>query len=238
MEILSVPEKLRVLLVNGNTSQSVTDRLADLSGRIAPQFTFDRLTPHFGPSYVSTPADVAVAAHAVVETIARAVEEAGAVPAACMIACFGEPGLAAARHRFGFPVIGMAEASMLTAIQGGGDFAILTLGDHWPAMLRDLVRLYGVAERCVGIECVAGAPFDLLSDPDGATAAVARAAANLARRTGAATVIVGGAALAGLAPRAEPQAGVRLLDCLVASVAQLTALIECRQMEFRLSGLS
>ena len=48
-------------------------------------------------------------------------------PDGCIIACFGEPGLREARRRFDFPIVGMAEASMLTAMQLGGDFAILTL---------------------------------------------------------------------------------------------------------------
>ena len=86
-------------------------------------------------------------------------------PDGCIIACFGEPGLLEARQRFDFPIIGMAEASMLTAMQLGGNFAILTLGEHWPAMLRDLVKLYGVQDRCIGIERIDGTPFELMADP-------------------------------------------------------------------------
>ena len=45
---------------------------------------------------------------------------------AAIIAAFGDPGLAAARELFDFPVVGMAEAAILTAVQLGGRFAIVT----------------------------------------------------------------------------------------------------------------
>src|SRR5579871_4083010 len=149
-------DKPRILLVNGNSSPAVTERLTQLAMDAAPQLEFLPYTPENGPAYVSTPADVALASKTVVETIgiAAGIERADG----CLIACFGEPGLLEARRRFDFPVVGMAEASMLTAMQLGEKFAILTLGQHWPAMLRDLVKEYGVQDRCAGIERVDGTP--------------------------------------------------------------------------------
>jgi len=215
----------RILLVNGNSSQSVTDRLHGLAGAAAPGFDFRPLTPEGGPAYVSTPADVALAAGKVVETIIASAARDGA-PDGCIIACFGEPGLLAARRRFAFPIVGMAEASMLTAMQLGDKFAILTLGEHWPAMMGDLVKLYGVQDRCAGIRRVAGTPFELMADPARAAGLVAAAA----RDCGAETVIIGGAALTGLAAAIGPLPGIRLVDCLQASLAQMAALTEYRRM--------
>jgi Asp/Glu/hydantoin racemase len=212
------------LLVNGNSSRSVTDRLADLARLAAPGIEFIALTPQGGPAYVSTPADVALATGTIIETIRLAAQDIR--PDGCIIACFGEPGLLEARLEFDFPVVGMAEASMLTAMQLGGDFAILTLGEHWPAMLRDLMRLYGVQDRCKGIWRVEGTPLELLADPRGAARLVAAAAAGC----GAPNVIVGGAALAGLTSAIGPMSHPRLVDCLHASIAQVVALMEFRRM--------
>jgi Asp/Glu/hydantoin racemase len=221
-------DKPRILLVNGNSSQSVTDRLFGLATRAAAQVDFLPRTPEGGPAYVSTPADVALAARTVIEAIAAATHDS--VPDACIIACFGEPGLLEARRRFPFPIVGMAEASMLTAMQLGGDFAIVTLGEHWPAMLGDLVRLYGVRDRCAGIQRIAGEPFELMADRGQAAKAVAAAATEC----GAETVIIGGAALTGLAAAIGPLPGIRLIDCLQASIAQAVALTEYGRMTARL----
>ena len=216
--------KPRILLVNGNSSQSVTDRMAALAAAAAPQLEFLPCTPQGGPAYVSTPADFALAAGKVVETIASAVRDGE--PDGCLIACFGEPGLLEARRRFNFPVVGMAEGSMLTAMQLGGKFAILTLGEHWPAMLRDLAKLYGVQDRCVVIELVNGTAFELMANPRSAVESVTAAA----KKCGAPVVIIGGAALTGLACAIGPLPGIVLIDCLQASIAQMVALIAYRKM--------
>jgi Asp/Glu/hydantoin racemase len=217
-------ELTRILLVNGNSSRSVTDRLAGLATRAAPKLEFLAATPEDGPAYVSTPADVVLSAENVVACIERMAHERQ--PDGCIIACFGEPGLREARQRFSFPIVGMAEASMLTAMQLDGDFAILTLGEHWPAMLRQLVKLYGVQDRCASIVRVEGTPFELIANPENA----ARLIAAVARECGARTVIVGGAALTGLTEAIGPLPGIRLVDCLQASIAQMIALIEFRRM--------
>jgi allantoin racemase len=214
----------RILLVNGNSSQSVTDRMAGLAMAAAPELEFLPCTPQGGPAYVSTPADFASAAEKVVETIDFAMRDEK--PDGCIIACFGEPGLLEARRRFEFPIIGMAEASMLTAMQLGGEFAILTLGEHWPAMLRDLVKAYGVQDRCIGIEIIEGTPFELMANPRQAAESVAAAA----KKCDAQIVIIGGAALTGLASAIGPLPGVLLVDCLQASLAQAVALTTYRRM--------
>ena len=214
----------RIVLVNGNSNQSVTDRLGGLAMAAAPELEFRPYTPQGGPAYVSTPEDVSLAARKVIETIALATQEFE--PDGCIIACFGEPGLLEARRRFAFPIVGMAEAAMLTAMQLGENFAILTLGEHWPTMLRDLVKMYGVQDRCVGIERIEGTPFELLADPQGAAELVTVAA----KKCGAPIVIIGGAALTGLASAIGSLEGVRLVDCLQASIAQMMALTAYRRM--------
>jgi allantoin racemase len=214
----------RILLVNGNSSQSVTDRMATLAKAAAPQLDFIPCTPQGGPAYVSTPADLTLAAGKVIQAISLAVRDEK--PDGCIIACFGEPGLLEARRRFEFPVVGMAEASMLTAMQLGGDFAIVTLGEQWPAMLYDLVRVYGVEDRCVGIELVEGTPIELMADPKRAAELVTA----VAKKCGAPIIIVGGAALTGLATAIGPLPKILLIDCLQASIAQVVALTMYRRM--------
>ena len=116
---------------------------------------------------------------------------------------------------------------MLTAMQLGGNFAILTLGEHWPAMLRDLVKLYGVRDRCMGIErSSTGTPFELMADPQRATESVTSAA----KKCGAQIAIIGGAALSGLASAIGPLPRTFLVDSLQASIAQVVALTAYHRM--------
>jgi Asp/Glu/hydantoin racemase len=217
-----VRDRPRILLVNGNSSQSVTDRMVTLAESAAPQLEFLPCTPQGGPAYVSTPADFALSAQKVIETIASASRDSE--PDGCIIACFGEPGLLEARRRFNFPIVGMAEASMLTAMQMGGNFVIVTLGEHWPAMLYDSVKAYGVERRCISIELVEGTPIELMGNPKRAAELVTA----VAKKCGAPIIIVGGAALTGLASAIGPLPKILLVDCLQASIAQVVALTTYR----------
>lgn len=218
-----------ILLVNGNTSAGVTGKLLNHAGKAFPRVAFQARTPVFGPPYVSTPADVAWSAHAVVDTIESAIAEHGHEPDACVIACFGEPGLAAARYRWTFPVVGMAEASVLTALQlAGRRYAIVTAGRHWPAMLRDLLRLYALDQGCAGIVEVKGEPLALAGDPAAATAAVQAAIDQAAALHDPASIILGGASVVGLAR--QLRAPVPLIDCLEAAVGQAIGLAAMRRV--------
>jgi len=66
----------------------------------------------------------------------------------------------------------------------------------------------------------------LMADPGRAAQSIAAVACEC----GAESVIIGGAALTGLAASIGPLPGVRLIDCLQASIAQVVALIEYRRM--------
>jgi len=68
-----------------------------------------------------------------------------------IVACFGDPGLFAARELTTAPVVGISEASMLTALTLGRRFSILTTTPRNAAKLEDLVRLYGLESRCASV---------------------------------------------------------------------------------------
>lgn len=221
-------QRPRVLLVNANSSQAVTEHLAAIAQRDAPHIDFVPLTPGSGPRYVLTPADVAIATHAVVAAVESHVASAGE-PDACLVACFGEVGMLALRHSFAFPVLNMAESAILTALQLGTRYGIVAIGDHWPAMLHETVSLYGLGARYAGAFRVEGQPMALMSDPK--TAADAITARLLALPSGSVDVVVlGGAALTGLAELVEPRVPFRLVDCLKASLAQIDAALLYRRI--------
>jgi allantoin racemase len=139
---LSGPVRLRrhrgLLLVNANTTAALTDRLVAAARDLTdPDCTIIGATALFGPAYIASRADAAVAAHATTETISDAVRRRSPETFdACILACFGDPGLGAARETFPFPIVGMAEASILSALQLGDRFAIVTVGERWPRTSR------------------------------------------------------------------------------------------------------
>lgn len=187
-----------------------------------PDIAVRSATPRTSPPYVSTPADVAVAGPAILAAIAEDIAAHGR-PDACIIGCFGEPGLAAVRHSWDFPIVGMAEASIVSAMQmGGRHIAIVTAGRHWPRMLRDLLRAYGLERLCAGIVEVYGEPLTFAGDPARAVVSVQSAIDDAMRRFDPDCIVVGGASLVGLSGRLT--APVRIFDCLDAAATQALAL--------------
>jgi Asp/Glu/hydantoin racemase len=218
------PDRSRVLLVNGNSSTEVTAHLATMAARCAPHLDFIPLTPAFGPRYILNPAEVAIGAHAVLDTVQTYCDTAPAPPDACIVACFGEVGMSALRHRFPFPVVNMAEAGIFTAMQLGARYGIIAIGDYWPAMLDEMVRQYGVAARYAGPFRIEGEPLKLLENPAAARRAL-KATVDAIPPGTVDVLIMGGAALTGIAGHVRDAVALPIVDCLHAALAQVDAAI-------------
>jgi len=213
---------MRILVANANTTEAITE-LCAASARAAasPGTTIIAATPRFGPAVISTRAENVIAGHALLELLAR---HAGQVEGV-ILAVSHDTALDAARQMMPCPVVGMTEAACLTACMLGGRFGLATMGSTAP--YRELIAdRHGLGARLAGIASIAATPQDAVRDPDGVAEQLAGAIAGLAG-DGAESVILGGAALAGLADRLQPRAPVPLLDgmrCGVRLVEGLVAL--------------
>jgi Asp/Glu/hydantoin racemase len=199
---------LRILLINPNTTASVTTLVVNHARAIAGDaVTFVPVTGRFGARYISSRASAAIAAHAALDALAADVAGCDAV----YLACFGDPGLAALREISPVPVIGMAEASCLEACNRGRRFAIVTGGALWGPMLTEFVAWLGLAERLAAVRTIAPSGDQIARDPNAALAQLAAACIACATEDGADVVILGGAALAGLAARIQPSVPIPVL---------------------------
>ena len=199
---------MRILLINPNTTDAVTALLARHAEAIAGgAVEFVAVTGAFGARYISSRASAAIAAHAALDALARH----GAGCDAVYLACFGDPGLPALREISGVPVVGMAEASCLQAARDGRRFSIVTGGALWGPMLREFVAGIGLADRLASVRTVAPTGGEIAENPDAALAQLAAACTACAAQDGAEVVILGGAALAGLAARIQADVPVPVL---------------------------
>lgn len=226
------PAGMKLLLVNGNTDAALTTRLAGMAdkalGRLgAKGVQVVPATARFGARYISTRASATVAGHAVLDTLAERVGRAN--PAgfdAVAIACFGDPGLDAAKEISPVPVTGMAEASLAVAMRWAPRIAFLTGGEAWVPMLEEFCLLRGFGRDRVLVRSVKPTGDMIARDPDGALALLAESAGQ-AVAAGAGAVVLGGAGLAGLAALLAPALPVPVLDsldCVLEEAMRLGAL--------------
>ena len=204
---------MRLLVINPNTSVSVTERLrAHVAAELGAGVTLQLATAPFGARYIADEASFAVAGHAALTAYAAHCEVHGD-PDAVLLGCFGDPGVWALREVAQRPVVGLAEAAMLEAA-GHGRFAIVTGGAAWGPMLRRLARSLDLDGALTGVHIVEPTGAQLAADPEMALqvlgAACRRAAAD------ARVVILGGAGLAGMAAALASSLEVPLIDSVSA----------------------
>lgn len=213
---------MRLLLLNANTTEAMTARMVEAATRVAGAgVAIDGATGRFGARYISTRAAAAIAGHAALDLLAQ--EVGAANPGgydAVALACFGDPGLLALKELSPIPVVGMAEASLTLAAQLGGRIGVVTGGERWVPMLRELALVLGLGERVAALRATRLTGAQVAADPPAAEAELAALARTCVAEDGADVVVFGGAGLVGMAARLQPALDVPLLcslDCLVAA---------------------
>ena len=210
---------MRILLANANTTAAITDLCAAAARAAAsPGVEILPATPRFGPAVISSGLENAIAAHALLELLAG---HAGTVDAV-VLAVSLDTALEAARQLMPCPVVGMTEAACLAAMMVGGRFGLVTFGSVEPYRL--LIARHGLSARLSGLAGVDVTPQQSLADPEGARHAVAAGIAELAAG-GADSVVLGGAALAGMGPALRAASPVPLLDGIACGVRMAEALV-------------
>jgi allantoin racemase len=210
-----------IQVINPNTSRAMTDGIARTAREAAgPGATVLAVTSPMGPASIESHYDEALAVPGLLAAIWSG-ERAGAD--GHVIACFGDPGLAAAREAAQGPVVGIAEAGMHAATFLGRSFSVVTTLSRTTGQAWDLARSYGFAAACAGVHAC-DIPVLALDSP-AARASVAKACA-AARDTDACDVIVlGCAGMSGLAAELTGELGIPVVDGVAAAVKTVESLV-------------
>ena len=213
---------MRILVLNPNTSEGITARLVAAAQKAAaPGTEIVPLTAPRGFPYIATRAEAQIGGAIALEMLAE--HHAGFD--AAVIAAFGDPGLFGARELFDLPVVGMAEAAMLTACMLGRRFAIVTFASALGPWYEECVESHGLKGRLAGIRMLDGA-FASVSDVQEEKEELLVELANRAVTEDEADVIIlAGAPLAGLAERVKDRIPVPVVDQMAAAIKQAEALV-------------
>jgi allantoin racemase len=206
----------RILIINPNTSDSVTQRVLSSCRQAQPGVHWEAVTARFGAPYIASEATYAVGAHAVLDAWEAFVAASGR-PDAVLVACFGDPGVLALREVAQVPVVGLAQAS-LEAAAARGPFAVVTGGNAWGPMLQRFARMHQLDTRLCGIHTVELTGAQIAESPAQAMEMLA-GACRRGIEDGAQHLVLGGAALAGMAALLQPRVLVPLLDNVLLGAA-------------------
>ena len=154
---------MRILIINPNTTASMTEKIGQAAGAVAASGTeIIAVNPPDGPVSIEGYYDEAFSVPGLLAEIAKG--EALAV-SAHVIACFDDTGLEAARSLAAAPVIGIGEAAFHLASMLGHRFSVVTTLSRSIAAIETNLMKYGLAARCARVRACE-VPVLALDDPD------------------------------------------------------------------------
>jgi Asp/Glu/hydantoin racemase len=211
---------VKLLLVNGNRTQAVTDIVMAEASRIASaSTTLMGVTASFGADIVYSHAEYVIAAHATLDALAR---HHGSYDMAVIAVSF-DCGLAAARELLTVPVLGITESARLTACKLGEKVGVITFGDVSDSLYDDVIARNGLSSRVTARRTIGIASTREYLSATQRDARVAREANSLAS-AGADVVVICGAAMAGIGHRLRSVVTVPIVDGVCAAVQDAEAL--------------
>lgn len=213
---------MRLLLINPNMTEAMTVAMTAVARGIAGhEAEIIPLTATRGFPYIASRAEAQISGANVLEMIAEHHASVDAV----IVAAFGDPGLVAARELFDLPVVGMAEAAILTAAMLGERFSVVTFSPHMARWYTDCVRQSGMEARFTGVRYPQTAPATVDDVANRLRPELIALAREATATDGADVVILGGAPLAGLAPKIADETPGLLIDPVAAATAQAMSLV-------------
>jgi allantoin racemase len=213
---------VKILVINPNTTLTMTATIGECARAVAgPGVTVDAVSPATGPASIESHYDDAMSVPGVLAEIAAG-ELAGVD--AYVIACFGDPGLLAAREIAAGPVVGVAEAAMRTAAYLGRGFSVVTTLERTVGHTWDLAESYGLGRHCRGVHATGIPVVELETDP-AAYASILAASRRALDEDGSDVVVLGCAGMADLCARLQAELGVPVLDGVAAATVQAEALV-------------
>jgi allantoin racemase len=212
---------MRITVINPNTTESMTALIEAEARAVAGQgVTVTGRTPSMGPASIESHYDEALAVPGILEVI-RNDREADAF----VLACFGDPGLVAAREAASRPVIGIAEAAMKTASLLGRSFSVVTTMSRTVGRARDLTRTYGLERQCAGVHACDIPVLELEEDKERTYTVILAFAKTALAEDHADAIVLGCAGMAGLPELLTEQLGVPVVDGVAAATVLAEGLV-------------
>ncbi|MGF6591931.1 aspartate/glutamate racemase family protein [Pseudomonas sp. 2835] len=216
---------MRILVVNVNTTQSITDAIARQARSVAsPGTEIIGLTPRFGAESVEGNFESYLAAVAVMERVLSYDQPFDAV----IQAGYGEHGREGLQELLNVPVVDITEAAASVAMLLGHRYSVVTTLDRTVPLIEDRLKLAGLDSRCASVRASGLAVLELEEDPQRAIESVVREAEEAVLVDKAEVICLGCGGMVGLEERIQARTGVPVVDGVTAAVALAESLVRLK----------
>ncbi|WP_157268876.1 aspartate/glutamate racemase family protein [Azohydromonas aeria] len=213
-----------IRVINPNTTAAMTEKIGVAAREVAlPQTRIVATHPRSGPVSIESHFDEAVAAVGVIEEV-RDGERAGTD--AYVLACFGDPGLLAAREITRAPVIGIAEAAFHMATLVATRFSVVTTLGRTAIIAEHLLQSYGFSGHCRRVRAAEIPVLELESDPDAAYHRIVEEGRRAKAEDGIGAIVLGCGGMADLRHRIAEAVGLPVVEGVTAAVKLAEGLVQ------------
>ncbi|WP_114154473.1 aspartate/glutamate racemase family protein [Chromobacterium haemolyticum] len=214
---------MKICVINPNTTADMTERIRLAAVRAArPDTLIVARNPEDGPVSIESHFDEAVSVIGVCEEV---MEGARQGCDAYVVACFGDPGLNAARELVRAPVVGIAQAAFQMASLIATRFSVVTTLSRTCVIAEHLLHSYGYAHLCRRVRAAEVPVLDLERDPDIAYRLIVEEARKARDEDGIGAIVLGCAGMADLAPRIGEAIGLPVVEGVGAAVVLAESLV-------------
>jgi len=214
---------MRIKVINPNITASMTSKIrAAAQAAAAPGTEIVAVSPDKGPVSVEGHYDEAVSVIGILEGVHAG--EAASVDG-YVIACFGDPGLLAAREIARGPVLGIAEAAMHAACLVSTGFSIVTTLKRTRIIAEHLVHAYGMERFCRRVRATDVAVLELEDETSNARRIITEECRRALAEDGSGAIVLGCAGMADLTRALSQELGAPVIDGVAVAVKLVEALV-------------
>lgn len=212
---------MHIKIINGNTCEAMTRGIDATAQAVrGPTTQITTVQPKAGPASIECYYDEYLAIPGILEQI---VLDADAD--AFILACWGDPGIEAAREITQRPVVGIAEASMYVANMLAAKWSVVTTTHRVRDMVEKTVQKTGIGDRCASVRTTDLAVLDTENDRNGTLKALIHVGNLALIEDGAEALCLGCAGMSGLDRQLEAALGVPVVDAVAAAVKLAESLV-------------
>ncbi|NDF74743.1 MAG: aspartate/glutamate racemase family protein [Betaproteobacteria bacterium] len=213
---------MRILLINPNTTESMTAAIEAAAKRVASPASMVRAcNPADGPVSIEGYVDEAFS----LPGLLRIIRQNDGQWDAFVIACFDDTGLDAARCLTAAPVLGIGEAAFHVASMLSNRFSVITTLSRSVAAIEHNLARYGLAARCGRVRASEIAVLDLEDPRSEARASITAEIRRALDEDRVEAIVLGCAGMAPLAAALSAEVGVPVIDGVAAATKLAESLI-------------
>jgi len=214
---------MKIKVINPNTTASMTEKIGAAAKAVAnPDTEIIACNPSIGPVSIEGHYDEALSVVGLLAEIRQG--EATRVDG-YVIACFGDPGLLAARELARGPVLGIAEAAMHAASFVATGFTVVTTLNRTRVIAQQLVENYGMSRFCRQIRAIDLPVLELEIEGSPARQAIIQECQSALAEDGCGAIVLGCGGMADLSAEISREIGIPVIDGVTTAVKFVEALV-------------